>query len=57
MLLIPKPRNTKSLKNNTATILYVALKIPEKRCTFLVPKHSKSKPGLQCISRQNTDHV
>ena len=57
MLLLPKPRNTKSLKNTTATIFYVALKIPKKRCTLLLLKHPKSKCGLQCISRQSTDHV
>ena len=57
MLLLPKPRSAKSLKNTTATILYVALKIPKKSCTLLLPKHPKSKCGLQCISRQNTNHV
>ena len=30
MLLLPKPGNTKSLKNTTATIFYVALETPEK---------------------------
>ena len=57
MFLLLKLGNAKSLKNTTATIVNVALKTLKIICTFLLPKHRKSKCGLQCISRQNTDPI
>ena len=52
MLLLLRPGNVKSLTNTANTIFYVALKpqLP-KSCMFPLPKHAKSKRGLQYITR------
>ena len=53
MLLLPKPRNTESVRN----IASVKYRYYCESCTFPLLKQPNNTRDLQCISKQNIHHV
>ena len=53
MLLLPKPRNTESVKNTAATISHVALKTPmQKKVVFFLSPSTQRTNGT-CYAYPN----